>query len=261
MQLIIPAYNEANRLPRTLTALRHTLAHSPVRGGVEVIVVDNASDDETATVARAAGSTAMPVRVVHCATRGKGAAVRRGIAFTTDSVVGFMDADGATDLVALGDALRLIEDGADVAVASRAADGSVTTERHSHMRALGARGYRRLAGRIVPGISDTQCGFKVIRGDLARAVFAATRTDGFSFDVEFLGRARRTGARLVEFPVTWVDVPGSSFHPARHGLGSFVSLARIGWQLRERTPVATVRELPVAGSAAPHTGLLAVADA
>jgi len=258
MQLIIPAYNEATRLPRTLAALRRRLAHSPVPGGLEVVVVDNASDDETAAVAAAASCPAMPVRVVYCATRGKGAAVRRGMAFTTDAVVGFMDADGATDLQALTDALRLIGEGADVAVGSRAADGAVTTERHSQLRALGARGYRRMAGHIVPGIRDTQCGFKVIRGDLARTVFARTQTDGFSFDVEFLGRARRAGARMVEFPVTWVDVPGSTFSPGRHGLDSFASLARIGWQLRERTPLATVRELPVAES---RPALLAVADA
>ena len=109
MQLIIPAYNEANRLPRTLIALRRSLAHSSIPGGLEVIVVDNASDADTGAVARAAGSAAMPVQVVHCAARGKGAAVRRGIAMTTDAVVGFMDADGATDLQALDDALRLIE--------------------------------------------------------------------------------------------------------------------------------------------------------
>jgi len=259
MQLIIPAYNEATRLPRTLTALRRRLAHSPVPGGVEVVVVDNASDDDTAAVATAASCPAMPVRVVHCATRGKGAAVRHGIALTTDSVVGFMDADGATDLRALTDALRLIGAGADIAIGSRAAKGAVTTERHSHVRALGAWGYRRLAGHIVPGICDTQCGFKVIRGDLARSVFARTQTDGFSFDVEFLGWARHVGARLVEFPVTWVDVPGSTFSPGRHGLDSFVSLARIGWRLHERSPLATIRELPVTGEARP--AVLAVADA
>ena len=256
MQLIIPAYNEANRLPRTLAALRRRLSQTPVPGGLEVVVVDNASDDATAAVARTADCPAMPVRVVHCARRGKGAAVRRGIEVTTHPVVGFMDADGATDLRALTDALRLIDAGADIAIGSRAAPGAVITERHSRLRAWGAGGYRRLARRIVPDVGDTQCGFKVIRGDLARSLFARTRSDGFSFDVELLGRAHRAGARIAEFPVSWVDVPGSTFSPTRHGVNSFASLAAIGWRLRERPAIVTVRDLPVA-----DLPLLAVADA
>jgi dolichyl-phosphate beta-glucosyltransferase len=247
MQLIIPAYNEAARLPRTLTALRRHLAADPVPGGIEVIVVDNASTDATAAVAAAANSPAMPVRVVRCDIRGKGAAVRAGVAATDDLLVGFMDADGATDLRALRDAIRIVQSGADVAVASRAMPGAVTTERHSAARSVGARCYRRLSGRLVPGISDTQCGFKLMRGDLARWVLARTRTTGFSFDVEMLARAGRAGGRLVEFPVSWVDVPGSTFSPARHGVQSFADLATIGWRLRDRRrPVrrlATVADL------------------
>lgn len=264
MQLIIPAYNEAVRLPRTLTTLRRRLTHVPVAGGLEVIVVDNASTDETVSVAHAASSAAMPVRVLSCSTRGKGAAVRAGIAETSDPVVGFMDADCATDLDALGVALRLIGEGADVAVGSRGLEESVLTERHSRLRELGARSYRGLARRVVPGVGDTQCGFKVMRGDLARTVFAATRCDGFSFDVEMLGRALGSGARLVEFPVTWVDVPGSSFSPARHGLDSFASLAAIAWRLRRNARLATITELAVEPADSPAVsviGPLAVAQA
>lgn len=247
MQLIIPAYNEAARLPRTLTALRRHVAADPVPGGIEVIVVDNASSDDTALVAAAADSPALPVRVVRCAVRGKGAAVRTGVAVTDDALVAFMDADGATDLRALREAVRLVHQGADVAIGSRAVPGAVTTDRHSTVRSVGARCYRRLAGRLVPGVLDTQCGFKVMRGGLARAILAETRTTGFSFDVEVLARAGRAGGRLVEFPVSWVDVPGSTFSPARHGLQSFADLAAIGWRLRERGAgvgsLATVTEL------------------
>lgn len=241
MQLIIPAYNEAARLPRTLTALRRHLATHPVAGGVEVIVVDNASTDATAAVAREADTAVLPVGVVSCRTRGKGAAVRAGVAVTDDAVVGFMDADGATDLRALTEAARLVAAGADVAIGSRGLADSVTSDRHSATRTVGAACYRRLAGRLVPGVSDTQCGFKLMRGDIARAVMASTRTTGFSFDVEMLARARRTGARLVEFPVSWVDVPGSTFSPARHGMQSFAALAAISWRLRGRNGAAAVQ--------------------
>ena len=245
MQLIIPAYNEADRLPGTLRALRaHALAAGPISGTLEVIVVDNASTDRTVDLARAADSPAMRVRVLGCAIRGKGAAVRAGIAATTSDVVGFMDADGATALEAIEDASRLLDGGADVAVGSRGLAESVTMERHSAVRAAGAGLYRRLAGVLVPGIHDTQCGFKLMAGGLARQVFAATRTDGFSFDVEVLARARNAGARIAEFPVVWIDVPGSTFSPVRHGLNSFVELAGIARQLRHGSGTATVSELP-----------------
>ena len=96
LSIVIPAFNEERRLPRTLRELRrHVVAHRGVLGRVEVIVVDNASSDATAEVARAASSAALPVRVVHCARQGKGAAVRTGLLATDADLVGFMDADGA----------------------------------------------------------------------------------------------------------------------------------------------------------------------
>jgi dolichyl-phosphate beta-glucosyltransferase len=245
MQLVIPARNEASRLPRTLEALRaHVLAAGESPGPLEVIVVDNGSTDDTARLAAAAHSPAMPVRVVRCDTRGKGAAVREGIRHTTGDLVGFMDADGATHLDALEDGLRLIASGADVAVGSRAVPGSVTTERHSGARVLGARLYRRCTREIAPGVADTQCGFKLFRGDLARTIFAELVATGFSFDVEVLGRAQRRGARVVEFPVTWDDVPGSTFLPLWHGASTFWELAVIARRLKGQPVLAEVTVLP-----------------
>jgi dolichyl-phosphate beta-glucosyltransferase len=243
MQLIIPAFNEASRLPATLDALRARQAGAvETPRPLEVIVVDNRSSDATARIAREADSLHLPVRVVFCATRGKGAAVRAGFAASDADIVAFMDADGATGLEALADGVRIIEAGADIAVASRAMPASLTWERHSKVREAGAGLYRRLTRSLVPGVVDTQCGFKVFRGDLARRVLADTRTNGFSFDVEVLARARAEGARIEEFPVTWVDVPGSTFNPALHGLSSFVQLGGIAVYLhgaRVRRPVRT----------------------
>ncbi len=233
MQLVIPALNEERRLPATLRALRsYVLAAREGASAVDVIVVDNASTDRTRDVARRFDSPAMPVRVVHCAARGKGAAVKAGIAATTGDRVAFMDADGATHLDALVCAERLLDDGVDLAIGSRALDDSVTFERHSKVRAAGASAYRDLTRRVARGISDTQCGFKMMSGDLAREVFAAVRCQGFSFDVEVVGRFQRFGARVEEFPVVWVDKPGSTFVPARHGFASFLELGSIAWRLR-----------------------------
>ncbi|WP_216849508.1 glycosyltransferase [Pimelobacter simplex] len=177
LQIVIPAYNEEGRLPRTLRDLRrHVAAHRGVLGRVEVLVVDNASTDRTAEVARAADSSALPVRVLRCARRGKGAAVRAGLLASDADLVCFMDADGATGLDAMEEAWRRLLLGADVVIGSRALAGSDTEARHCRTRSAGAAAYRRLAGRLVPGVADTQCGFKFFRGDLVRRVVGEMRT-------------------------------------------------------------------------------------
>jgi dolichyl-phosphate beta-glucosyltransferase len=240
LQIVIPAYNEELRLPRTLRALRrYVAARRPMFGAVEVLVVDNASTDRTAEVALAASAPAMPVRVVHCQRRGKGAAVRAGVLASDADLVAFMDADGATDLTAFDAAWHRLYLGADVVIGSRALDGSVADVRSCRTRSAGAAFFRRLARRLVPGIADTQCGFKVFRGGVVRAVADALAAPGFSFDVELLVRLQAAGARIDEIPVTWTDVPGSTFVPARHGASAFAELAAIAWRTRQlATPVA-----------------------
>lgn len=258
LQVIVPAFNEEARLPHTLRTLRsYVLSAQALPGLVEVIVVDNASTDATAAVALAEDSPAMRVHVVHCSTPGKGAAVRAGIAASTAEVVAYMDADGATGFEAIPVGLELVAAGADIAVGSRAMTDSVTQARHSRLRAWGAALYRRCTAKVVPGVRDTQCGFKVMRGDVARDLFAACVSDGFSFDVELLGRAHRTRRVVVEFPVTWSDVPGSTFDPVRHGVSSFTEIAQIAWRLRTvapaPVPLQRVRPVLPAPSVAPVT--------
>ena len=246
VQIVIPAFNEADRLPRTLVLLGSWVREArPAWSHLEVIVVDNASTDGTADVARSMSTSEVPVTVLHCAEPGKGAAVRAGMLATSADVVAFVDADGATSFEAFTEAFQHIGNGADIAIGSRAVTGSVTMARHSGLRERGAAAYRWCTARLVADVRDTQCGFKVFRGRLARRVFAETRTNGFSFDVEVLGRAQLLGATIAEFPVTWVDVPGSTFDPARHGLQSFAQLAEIGLMLRRshRVP-ARVTALP-----------------
>lgn len=245
LQLVIPAYNEELRLGSTLQSLGEFVARGEILVPVECIVVDNASDDATAAVAAAYSSALLPVRVVRCEVRGKGAAVRAGVAATDSDFVGFMDADGATELEALTEALRLLGTSADVAIASRAVEGADVTARHSRLRSLGATGFRSLAAKIVPGVQDTQCGLKVMRGPVARDLFANLTLTGFTFDVELLALARQRSLRVTEFPVVWRDIPGSTFTPARHGLTSFVDLARVAWRMRAaRTVTARPARLP-----------------
>lgn len=263
LQIVIPAFNEEQRLGRTLRELRrYVLQSRDVLNRVEVIVVDNASTDRTAQVAAECDSTAMPVRVVHCATRGKGAAVRAGVLETDAELVAFLDADGATDLVALSEAARLVTLGSDVAIASRAIQGSVTAARHSRLRERGALLYRNLSANLVPGIGDTQCGFKMFRGDVARRVFGELVTVGFSFDVELLARCQLADLQIAEFPAQWTDVPGSTFQPLRHGARSFLDLAVIAWRLRDvRAARGRVTVMHTAPSAAATLGVPSLGDA
>ena len=149
-------------------------------------MVDSASTDRTADVVRNWPAGPVPVRLINCDRPGKGRAVQTGLLATRAPFVGFCDADMATGLAALEVTLSLLHAGHLMVVASRALDGSVTDERHSQTRRLGAAAFRALARQVVPGATDTQCGFKFFAGPLARAAARSLRTAGFAFDIELI---------------------------------------------------------------------------
>ncbi|MEU7527652.1 dolichyl-phosphate beta-glucosyltransferase [Saccharothrix sp. NPDC042600] len=223
LSVVVPVYNEERRLGASLLGLAMALSGT----AAEIVVVDNASTDGTVDVVRESSRVAVPVRLVHCPDRGKGAAVRAGVLAARGRYVGFCDADLAAGVDAVPGVLRRLRRGVDVVVGSRAHPRSDVRARHSVLRHVGAWAFRRAVSPIVPGIGDTQCGFKFFTADVARAVFEPLRTAGFSFDVEVLARAQRLGAVIEEVPVRWIDVPGSTFAPLRHGLRSFTDLRRV----------------------------------
>jgi glycosyltransferase involved in cell wall biosynthesis len=233
LSVVVPVYNEERRLPGSLVGLGLAL-----RGlAAEVIVVDNGSTDRTAEVVRDQG---FPVRLLDCPDRGKGAAVRAGVLAAHGRFVGFCDADLAASVDALPGVLRRLRLGTDVVVGSRAHPGSEVRARHSVLRELGAWAFRRAVRSLVPGVGDTQCGFKFFAHDVAVAAFEPLRTTGFTFDVEVLARVQRLGAVIEEVPVRWIDVAGSTFDPFRHGVRSFADLHRIRAVLDAETRPATV---------------------
>ncbi|WP_084773330.1 glycosyltransferase [Nonomuraea candida] len=232
LEIVIPARNEEGRLPGGLLQLCAKLARMPFPTAVSV--VDNNSTDRTAQIVRDWPAGPVPVSLVTCPVPGKGAAVRAGLLGTTAPFVGFCDADMATDLDAIDEAFGLLLAGERVVIGSRAVEGSHVENRHSKVRELGAFGFRALAGVLVPGVSDTQCGFKFFDGVLARDIAAVLRTPGFAFDVELLARCLEQGSEVHEIPVCWRDMPGSRFSPARHTLGILVELGRIWLRLRAR---------------------------
>ncbi|MFL6051689.1 MAG: glycosyltransferase [Actinoallomurus sp.] len=234
LDVVIPARDEAGRLPHGLELLSDKLAGLPLRGSI--IVVDNASTDATAEIVEG-WSGPVPVRLVRCTVPGKGMAVRAGLLATTAPYVGFCDADMATDLAALDEALALLSAGHLVVIGSRRHTGSVVEVYGRPLRRFGAVAFNRLVRHLTGGVTDTQCGFKFFTGPLARAAAADLRTPGFAFDVELLMHCRRRGAEAVEIPVVWHDVPGSTFSVWRHTFACLHELLHIHADTL-RTPAA-----------------------
>jgi dolichyl-phosphate beta-glucosyltransferase len=236
IEIIVPARNEARRLPEGLGALCEKAATLPLR--TAILVVDSASSDATAEIVRQWPQGPVPVGLLRCDRPGKGVAVRAGLLATTAPFVGFCDADMATDLSALDDVIRFLAAGHPLVIGSRRLSGSVVESRSSSLRGAGAILFRTMAHWILPGTADTQCGFKFFTGPLARAAVRSLRTAGFAFDLELLAACLYLGATVTEVPVYWRDIAGSTFSVRRHSAAVFRDLAAI-W-LRSRV----LRSLP-----------------
>lgn len=206
---MVPAYNEARRLPPTLKRLREYLdaAEEPY----EVIVVDDGSDDETAAGAAAMAGGWPQLAVVSLGqNRGKGAAVREGMMRAGGRHRAFSDADLSTPIDELPRLRERLEGNCRVAIASRDAPGSNIEVHQPGWRELMGRTYNRLLRLLVlPGIRDTQCGFKVFTAEAAEACFGPLDTFRFGFDAEVLVRAHRRGWEIAEVPVRWRHVEES----------------------------------------------------
>ena len=210
LSVVIPAYNEEKRLGATLARVIAYLEAQPY--GWELLVVDDGSSDATAAVAEAAGSGGQrAVRVLrNSPNRGKGFSIRRGMLEARGKYRLFSDADLSTPIEELDRFWPFFDSGAAVVIGSRAMEESRLTVRQSPLR----EGVGRLFNScvrcmLVPGIHDTQCGFKMFTAEAAEAVFVQQRMHGFSFDVEALMLARRSGFEVREVPVTWTNAPGT----------------------------------------------------
>ncbi|MFD4371293.1 glycosyltransferase [Streptomyces sp. NPDC058486] len=225
LELIIPAYNEEGRLPGTIDATVAFLAGRPWSSAV--VVVDNNSSDATGDIVERFPHPRVPLYTIGCSDPGKGAAVRRGLLTSTARFVGFEDADSATPIGTLDQVMALLTAGHSAVIASRLAAGARYEIEQPLLRRCGGWAFRALAHRALPGIADTQCGFKFFDGPLVRAAAVGCRIDGFAFDVELLARLARRGADIVEVPVAWTDMPGSTFSARRDGLHSMADLVRL----------------------------------
>lgn len=209
--LVLPAFNEASRVGATIEAVRRTM------GAIEIVVVDDGSNDDTAAAARVAGADVV-IDAVH---RGKGAAVRAGMRAATGNLVAFTDADGAYDSEQLDAVFAAVAASADVAIGRR--ETSLAT-----IRGLGSRGVNLATKAVLLGrYGDTQCGLKAFRAPAAREVFERATVNGFAFDIEILMLAERAGLRIVEVPVAASGSVTSSVHALRDGPRLLLDIVRL----------------------------------
>ena len=194
----------------------------------EIIVVDDGSADDTAArVSSIAASEPRLRLLVNEANRGKGFAVRRGILESRGDLVLFSDADLSTPIEEYENLAGYL-DGYDLVVASRSLpDSDVAVRQPAYREMMGKTFNVLVQALVVRGIIDTQCGFKLMKADAARAVAGLMRIDRFSFDVEMILAAKRLGYRYVDVPVRWINSPGSRVHPLRDSVNMMLDLFRI----------------------------------
>lgn len=227
LSIIIPAYNEENRLPNSLEQVFRFLEKQSYTA--EVIVVENGSTDKTLEVASNFAKKHKNLRVFHSEQRGKGSAVLRGVRESQGEYVFICDADLSMPIEEITKFLPPALTDFDIAIGSREAPGSVRYN-EPYYRHLTGRVFNTLIRLMVlPGLQDTQCGFKCMRAVVAHDIFRLQTITGWAFDVELLFIAHRRGYRIVEIPINWNFNADSKVRVLRDAWRMFVDLLIIRW--------------------------------
>ena len=228
LSIVIPAYNEEKRIGGTLEKTLEYLRKQKYT--YELIVVDDGSSDNPAGVVESFMKDNTNIRFIsYPKNAGKGKAVRTGIDASKGEFVLFMDADYSTPIQELGNALGEMEKGADIAIGSRGLDPDTTVIKQPFYRQLGAKIFNLIAfyWLSLTEFRDTQCGFKLFRGEAARRIFSLMKVDGYMFDVEALYLAKKMSYIIKEFPVEWVNDPSSKLRLFYDTARMFKHLAQI----------------------------------
>jgi glycosyltransferase involved in cell wall biosynthesis len=228
LSIIIPAHNEAQRLPPSLEKIDAFLHKQDYLG--EVIVVENGSSDGTLAIAQDIARRMPNLRVFHEEARGKGLATKRGMLEALGEYRFLCDADLSMPIEQVNRFLPQNRGAVDVAIGSREVPGS---------QRFGEPPYRHMIGRIfntmvrwllLPGLQDTQCGFKLFRDEAAEAVFPLQTLEGMSFDAEVLYLARKKGYKIIEVPIDWYFDPDSRVRLVQDSLRMGLDLLEIRWR-------------------------------
>lgn len=250
LSIVVPAFNEAQRIGRSLAAIHWYLASK--RYSAEVIVVDDGSNDSTAEAVSSVIEHWPSFRLIrNDQNRGKGYSVRRGVLEAHGEYVLFTDADLSAPIDQTGMLIAAIEStGADAAIGSRALQRELIGVHQPLFREWGGICFN-LAVRLFTGLKlrDTQCGLKLFRREATRRAFEYMRAERFGFDPELLFLVERWGGRIVEIPVRWDNDPATKFSVLRDAVRSFREVAEVRWRAltgqyppRLRQAVAAVPE-------------------
>lgn len=236
LTIVVPAFNEASRIGQTLRHLRDFASAGD--HPCDLIVIDDGSTDGTADIVRRFSDPALSVRLITTpANRGKGHAVRAGLLAAAGELVLMCDADLSTPLDQFARLVPWLERGYDVVVGSRDQPDSCLDPPQPAPRRWAAWTFRAIRRRVLlPELRDTQCGFKLLRGEAARDIAARLTIDGWLFDCELLGLAERLGYRIREVGVVWRSVPHSRVRVLPEALRTLPEL----WAIRRRL----AREFP-----------------
>lgn len=225
LSLIIPAYNEGERLPTTLPPVFAFLEAQPY--SFEIILVNNNSSDNTREIAQAFAASRPYLRVIDEMTQGKGAAVRTGFLAAGGEYLFMADADFSMPVEEIAKFLPPLSKAYDVAIGSREAPGAVRYNEPA---------YRHFMGRVfnfyvkvlaIPGFEDTQCGFKCFRREVALDILPNQTIDGWAFDVELLYIALKRGYHIIEVPIHWYYGENSRVSPVRDTINMIREVLRI----------------------------------
>jgi len=209
LSVVIPAYNEEKRLPQTLQSIHDYLQAS--EKSFEIIVVDDGSLDHTVDVVQEFGKHHDGVRLLSYApNQGKGYAVRTGMLAGNGDFLLLDDADGSSPIAELSLLEAAIASGADIAIGSRnMPESEQKVKTHVHRKYMGNAFNVIVQSLLLPGIRDTQCGFKLFKHEVAHDLFSVAKQAGFAFDVEILFIARLRKYKISEIAINWTNVPGS----------------------------------------------------
>ena len=227
LSIVIPCYNEEQRLPRTIARIERYMAEKGV--SYELILVDDGSGDGTRKIMDEAAERNRSVRLEALPhNRGKGRALAEGVAAARGAEILVTDADLSTPIEELDKLRAELRKGAGVAIGSRALRGSRVEVSQPIYRVLMGKAFNILVQAVLlPGIWDTQCGFKLFRADVAHDAFAALTTDGFGYDPEVLYRAKKRGVKIAEVPVVWRNSAPTKVSPIKSSIDMFRHVMRI----------------------------------
>lgn len=227
LSIIIPAYNEAMRLPESLRLIDGFLKSQPYEA--EILVVENGSSDDTYEIARSLQPEIRNLIVMHEDVRGKGWAVKQGMLAAEGAYRFICDADLSMPIEEVPRFLPPALPDTPIAIASREASGAVRYDEPQSRHLIGRVFNWLVRVLLLHGLQDTQCGFKCFRADVAERVFPLVTISGWTFDVEALFIARKMGYGIEEVPIPWYYQPHSKIKVGRDALQMGADLLRIRW--------------------------------